>query len=61
MDTKCCAQETACVDEPDCLAFYDCLGSGTPQATCQSQHPTGFPVALKQNQCMQASCATPCQ
>jgi hypothetical protein len=61
LDSSCCAQETACVDEPQCLAFYDCLGAGTPQATCQTQHPAGFTVASKLNQCMTTSCATPCQ
>jgi hypothetical protein len=60
MDASCCAQESACLDEPDCLDFFGCLAKGTPQATCQTMHPTGHAVASGVNQCMNQKCSAQC-
>lgn len=61
MDTSCCAEETECFDEPDCEAFYVCYGQTRNVQTCQAQHPTGYALALKSAQCMDAKCSTQCQ
>ena len=60
MDGKCCAQETACLDSPDCLAFYDCLGAGTSQTQCGNDHPKGLSLAQKVTACQDASCKAAC-
>jgi hypothetical protein len=60
MDGKCCAEETACLDSPDCIAFYDCLGAGTSQTQCGNDHPKGLSLAQKVTTCQDAGCKTAC-
>jgi hypothetical protein len=61
MDSKCCGQETACVDEPTCLDFFDCLNGGDDETTCKGKYPAGYTAALGVSQCMQTSCSAQCQ
>jgi hypothetical protein len=63
MTKSCCAQQQACNDSADCVAFLACDGPCTTQAcqdSCQSQHPSGAALFTDVDTCASAHCDQAC-
>lgn len=65
LSTNCCAQEQACANSPDCVAYLQCAngcasGDQTCLDNCTSQHPSGEQVFASVVPCLQANCTSQC-
>ena len=59
---SCCEEFSACIDDPACARWMDCLSAGNDASSCSSVEPRG-PVedlAAPAAACLEASCAAQC-
>jgi hypothetical protein len=63
--SQCTVQMNACVANPECVAYFDCVqpcnGGAVCIAMCQAAHPMGVVDAATVDQCAGVSCATVCK
>jgi hypothetical protein len=63
LDASCCAESTACVDDPQCVALVSCYDACTDDAcatACDAAHPAGTAHLNAVFGCVQTNCATSC-
>jgi hypothetical protein len=61
MDGACCAVETACAREPECVALVVCLAAGgKTREECEAMHPTAIPLKNEVFQCSATHCDNEC-
>ena len=70
LGASCCAEDQACGNDQDCMAFISCVNGcfnqvdggvdQTCESSCQSQYPNGANELSNLDMCMQNSCASPC-
>jgi hypothetical protein len=63
VESKCGAPLNACLGDPDCVAFWDCVDPCQDDAceqACVTQHPNGAAKSDAVDGCVQQQCVTEC-
>jgi hypothetical protein len=63
VDAKCQPSLNACLGDPDCTAFWDCVDPCQDQACedqCVAQHPSGVVKSDAVDACVEQQCPTEC-
>ncbi len=63
VESKCAAPLDACLNDPACIAFWDCLDACTDEScanACVSQHPAGVAKSDAVDLCVDQQCQAEC-